>query len=217
MREMLDEKIGVLEKKIVEMSNMVINAVEESLKALRDSDYKIAHDVIDGDRYINELRWKIEAEAVSLIATQQPVVSDLREIVSILNIITELERIGDYAAGIGKIVLLYGSKAGYLKPIDTIFEMELSSVEMIKKSVLAFLSKDSVLAAEVIEKDNSIDLLKNKIYKEVLNKIADSKTVIHQGIWLLWVTHNLERIADRTTNICERAIYLSTGVMHDDY
>ena len=159
-------------------------------------------------------RFNIEDKCIQLIATQKPVATDLRIIVAILNIVTELERIGDYAEGIAKVVILIGDEPP-LKPLIDIPRMSEITIEMIHDSLKSFIEDDAKAATQVVSMDSVVDSLYEQVFRELLTfMMADPKT-INRATRLIWVAHNLERAADRATNICERVVYIVTGKMEE--
>jgi phosphate transport system protein len=199
---------------VVIMGGMVGKAITDSVEALKKRDLVRAHQIMADDAKINEKRFAIENKCIELIASQQPVASDLRVIVAILNIVTELERIGDYAEGISKIVIMIGDEPP-LKPLIDIPRMSEITVEMIGDSLKAFMDGDIKAAIRVASMDSVVDSLYDQVYRELLTfMMADPKT-INRATHLMWVAHNLERAADRATNICERVVYTVSGKMEE--
>jgi len=171
-----------------------------------------AQRVVDEDRRINRLRYRIEDDAVHIIAMQQPIARDLRLIVAVLSVLPELERIGDYCAGIAKIVLLHEDRP-LLKPLVDVPRMALICREMLRDAIDAFISRDAEKAAAVARRDDEVDRLYDQIYRELLTFMLNDPRTIDRATWLIWVAHNLERIADRVQNVCERTVYEVTGTM----
>jgi phosphate transport system protein len=196
------------------MGSMVEKAVNTSIKALKERDIDMAQKLIDDDEFINRKRFEIEEKCIRLIATQQPLAVDLRTIISVLNILTELERIGDYAAGIAKIVLMIGCEE-HLKPLIDIPRMADKTVSMLQRSLDAFIKHDAAAAKKVIAEDDDVDNLYDQIFRELLTFMMEDPKTITRATRLVWVAHNLERSADRVTNICERIIYIVTGKMEE--
>jgi phosphate transport system protein len=194
------------------MGSMVEKQIDRSMAALKALDAEAARQVIAGDDEIDRLRFEIEEHTVHLIATQQPMASDLRVLVAALNIIVDMERMGDHAEGIAKIVLLHGEMP-LLKPLVDLPRMAETGTHMLRRALDAFVERDSALAAELMAKDDEVDHLYNQVYRELLTYMLNDPRTIDRATWLLWVAHNLERIADRATNICERVIFLATGHM----
>jgi phosphate transport system protein len=203
-----------VEEDVVTMGDMVAKAIDRSIKALQKRDLTLAHQIIADDTKINEQRFSIEDKCVGLIATQQPMANDLRIIVAVLSIIVELERIGDYAEGIAKIVVMIGDEAP-LKPLIDIPRMGDITLEMINASLKSFVTRDVELAMKVVSLDSVVDGLYDQVFRELLTfMMVDPKTT-NRATRLIWVAHNLERAADRATNICERVVFTVTGKMEE--
>ena len=212
VRKAFEEALQNLQDEVLVLSSMVEQALVNSVEILKRQDLEAAQQLIANDRFINEKRFAIENECLVLIATQQPMASDLRTLAAILEIITELERIGDYAKGIAKICSMIG-KQPLLKPLIDVPRMAAKATAMLHRALDAFVRRDVALARAIPKEDDEVDALYNQIYRELLTFImADPKT-IDQATHLLWVAHNLERAADRVTNICERVIFTVTGEM----
>ncbi len=203
-----------VEEDILTMGGLVVKAIDRSIEALKDRNSTLAHQIIANDSQINRQRFSIEEKCIGLIATQQPMASDLRIIVAVLNIITELERIGDYAEGIAKIVIMIGDEPP-LKPLIDIPRMGEIIVDMINKSLESFVKRDVDLAMRVVSLDSVVDGLYDQVFRELLTfMMVDPKTT-NRATRLIWVAHNLERAADRATNICERVVFTVTGKMEE--
>jgi len=203
-----------VEEDVLKMGNMVVKAIERAIEALKKRDLTLAHQIIADDTQINEQRFSIEEKCIGLIATQQPIASDLRIIVAVLNIITELERIGDYAEGIAKIVIMIGDEPP-LKPLIDIPRMAEITLEMINTSLQSFVTRDVDLAKKAVSLDSVVDGLYDQVFRELLTfMMVDPKTT-NRATRLIWVAHNLERAADRATNISERVVFTVTGKMEE--
>jgi phosphate transport system protein len=203
-----------IEEDLLAMGNKVVKAIDRSIEALQKRDLTLAHQIIADDAQINEQRFSIEDKCIELIATQQPMASDLRIIVAVLSIITELERIGDYAEGIAKIVVMIGDEAP-LKPLIDIPRMGEITLEMINTSLQSFVRRDVNLAKKAVSLDSVVDGLYDQVFRELLTfMMVDPKTT-NRATRLIWVAHNLERAADRATNICERVVFTVTGKMEE--
>lgn len=213
-RAALDDGLVSLQRQLRTLASMVDVAIERSIRALERLDRPAAQQVIADDRRINELRYAVEDDAVHLIAMQQPMAGDLRLIVSVLSLLPELERIGDYCAGIAKIVLLHEDRP-LLKPLVDVPRMAAACREMLRDAVDAFISRDAVKAREVALRDDDVDRLYDQVYRELLTFMLNDPRTIDRATWLIWVAHNLERIADRVQNICERTVYDKTGKMSE--
>jgi phosphate transport system protein len=196
------------------MGSMVDKALSKSVAALKKRDLKQAQEVIDNDLMINRKRYEIEESCVELIATQQPMASDLRAIISVLSIVSDLERIGDHAEGIAKIVIMIGDEPP-LKPLIDIPRMVEKTVDMLRRSLDAFVSRDSEAAKTIATEDDEVDHLYTQVFRELLTFMAENPKSITRATRLIWVAHNLERSADRVTNICERVVFTVTGKMEE--
>lgn len=196
------------------MASLVDVAIERSVEALRRLDRGLADRIIADDREINELRFAVEERAIQLIAMQQPIASDLRLVVAVLNVIVELERMGDYCAGIARIVLLHEDRP-LLKPLIDVPRMAGLVRELLRDAVDAFIARDAGQAESVARRDDEVDRLYEQIYRDLLTFMLNDPRTIDRATWLIWVAHNLERIGDRTQNICERTVYEVTGVMRE--
>ncbi len=213
-RALFDRKLTDLRDNILYLGGMVETAIEMSIQALREQDEDLARQVIAGDEEINDRRYDIEEQCVRLIATQQPAAGDLRAIVAAIHIVTELERMGDHASGIAELAIRLADQP-HLKPLIDVPRMAEIDRGMIRASLDAYFKRDPALALETAKRDAEIDGLDDQVYRELLTYMLSDPTTITRATYLLWVTHNLERIADRVTNICERVIYMCTGKIEE--
>ncbi len=213
-RAVLDRGIEQLKLDLRRMASLVDLAIERSVSALARVDALGAQQVIAADRDINELRFAIEDTAVRLIAMQQPIAGDLRFIIAVLMVVGELERMGDYCVGIGKVVLMHEERP-LLKPLVDIPRMAMLVRSGLRQAVDALLTKNAALAEAIAAQDDEVDRLYDQIYRELLTYMLSDPTTMDRATWLLWVAHNLERIGDRIQNICERTVYEATGVMRE--
>lgn len=213
-RAALDEGLVSLQRQLRTLAGLVDVSIERSIRALERLDRDEAERVISEDGHINDLRFKIEDDAVHLIAMQQPIASDLRLIIGVLSVVPELERIGDYCAGIAKIVLLHREQP-LLKPLVDIPRMAEACREMLRDAVDAFVGRDAEKARAVALRDDVVDRLYEQVYRELLTFMLNDPRTIDRATWLIWVAHNLERIGDRVQNICERTVYEVSGVMRE--
>ena len=213
-RTTFHQHLREVEEDVLTMGKMVAKAIDRAIEALRKRDLTLAHQIIADDAQINKQRFDIEDKCIGLIATQQPMASDLRLIVAILNIIVEMERIGDCAEGIAKIVIMIGDEPP-LKPLIDIPRMGEITIEMINDSLQSFVARDVEMAMRVITLDSVVDDLYDQVFRELLTfMMVDPKTT-NRATRLIWVAHNLERAADRATNICERVVFTVTGRMEE--
>lgn len=208
------KKLKEIQDDILVMGSMVEKAIARSIEALKKRDLDMAHQVIADDRKINEKRFNTEEKCIQLIATQQPMASDLRTIVCVLNIISELERIGDHAEGIAKIVVMIGDEPP-LKPLIDLPRMAEKTTEMLRRSLDAFVNRDVEAARQIAAEDDEVDHLYDQVFRELLTFMVEDPRTITRATRLIWVTHNLERSADRVTNICERVVFVVTGKMEE--
>ncbi len=211
-RVTLDREIRRLQDETLALESMVAEAVTASVRQLKQKDLEGSRNLVAGDREINARRFAIEADVLALIATQQPAAVDLRTLAAILEIVTELERIGDYAKGIARINLMIGEKP-FVKPIIDLPLMAAKSMEMLREALDAFVRRDAERARAIPSRDDEIDALYNQVYHELIALVMADHRAIDQANYLLWVAHNLERSADRVTNICERVVFMVTGEM----
>jgi phosphate transport system protein len=210
IRKTFENELQQVKDDILVLGSMVEQSILDSVEALKKRDLKAAEDILAADREINKKRFEIESQLMILIATQQPMAHDLRLLASSMEIISELERMGDYAKGIANINLRMGDQP-LLKPLIDVPRMAQKDVDMLHRSLTAFINEDIETARSLPKEDDEVDALYNQIYRELMTiVIADPKT-IERANWLLWVAHNLERVADRVTNICERTIFIATG------
>lgn len=212
--ETFEKLLREIKDELLVMGNMVEQALGRSIEALKKRDLNLGHQIIADDTKINEKRFNIEKKSIELIATQQPGISELNGIAGILNIIIELERIGDYAAGIAKIVILIGDEPP-LKPLIDIPRMSDITIEMVHNSLKALMENDSKVALQVIGMDEVVDSIYDQIFRELLTFMMTDPKTINRATRLIWVAHNIERAADRATNICERVVFTVTGKMEE--
>src|SRR5512139_3049482 len=210
LRKTFEREIQQVKDDVLLLGSMVEQAILSTVDALKKRDLKASQQILDADKLINKKRFDIEHKLMILIATQQPMAHDLRLLASCMEVISELERMGDYAKGIANINIRMGD-APLLKPLIDIPRMAQKDVDMLHRALTAFVNEDVEAAQSLPIEDDEVDALYNQIYRELMTFIiADPKT-IEQANWLLWVAHNLERFADRVTNICERTIFIATG------
>lgn len=210
MRTAFEQHLNKLQNELFSMADMVTKAINRSVTALREKDIETARQVRQEDIHINNIRWGIEEQCIQLMATQQPVATDLREIIAVLNIITELERIGDYADGIAKIVIKLGDQPP-VKPYIDIPRMAELATSMIHQSLKAYTDRDAKSAYRITDQDDKVDDLYHQVLRELISIMIENPKTITSCTYLIWAAHNLERIGDRVTNICERIIFLVTG------
>jgi phosphate transport system protein len=210
-RRLFDQHLRELQDHVLAMGSMVETALFRSMEALKNRDIALANQVIADDRLIDHKRYDIEEECIDLIVTQQPMASDLRIIIAVLNIIVDLERIGDHAEGIGKITIMIGDEPP-LKPLIDLPRMAELTGSMLRRVLEAFINHDAETAQKICAEDDAIDNLYDQVFRELLTFMAEDPRTVTRATRLIWVAHNLERSADRVTNIGERIIYVVTGV-----
>ena len=209
-RETLDTKIRELNDAIIELASIVEKAILGSVTALAERDITTAKAIYEGDKTINEKRFELERQALIIVATQQPMATDLRMLSSIIDIAGELERIGDYAKGIARIAMRLGDQPP-LRQLINIPKMAEMTADMLHRAISAFVSLDEEAGMSIPREDDQIDILYNLDYQELLELMIDDRDNIDQATFHLWVAHNLERAADRVTNICERTVFTTSG------
>jgi phosphate transport system protein len=210
----LDRELTALRDNVLRLSTLVDSAIERSVQALKDQDVELARQVMADDLKVNDMRFEIEANCYRLLATQQPTARDLRSIVTAIHIVVELERIGDHAEGIAKTAIEL-AKEPMLKPLIDVPRMAQISREMMHDSLNAYLDWNAEQAGQIAQRDDEVDQLNDQVYRELLTFMLQDTRNINRATHLLWVSHNLERIADRITNICERVIFMVTGEMQE--
>ncbi len=212
MRENFERELRRLHDDVLTLGSMVEGMIKDSVETLKRRDFNSSRRLIDYDRQVNQRRFAIEHDTLTLIATQQPMAGDMRTLAAILNIATELERMGDYAKGIAQINLMIGDEP-LIKPLVDIPRMADKSCDMLRRALDAFDRRDIELAAAIPVEDDIVDNLYTQVQNELLLIIMAGPAKMNQANYLLWAAHNLERMADRVVNICERVIYTVTGQM----
>lgn len=210
LRKTFEQSLQQLQNDLLVLGTWVENALAQAVVVLKQQDTDGARALIAADRQIDVKRYDIEARALMLIATQQPMAGDMRSLAATLFIANELERIGDYAKGIARITIRIGS-APLIKPLIDIPRMSVIGVDILHRSLQAFVYRDAVEARRIINSDDDVDALYAQVYRELITLVLAKPADIEQANLLLWAAHNLERAADRVTNICERVIYSVTG------
>jgi phosphate transport system protein len=214
IRETFNRELNELQDNVLIMGSMVEKAVARSVDALKNRALGLAEQVVGDDEIINQKRFEIEEDCVRLIATQQPMAGDLRTILSVLSIVTDLERMGDYAAGIAEITLLLRDDPS-IKPLVDIPRMSAIGIDMLHESLKAFVDKDANKAREIATRDDEVDSLYNKVLSKCITAMVEDPNTVPVATRIIWVAHKLERISDRVTNICERVIFTITGKMEE--
>ena len=210
LRSDYERDLSSLEADLAEMAAHVEQATRRALNALETQDLELAQQIIDEDDHIDRLQDNLENKCVGMLATQQPTAIDLRQVMSAVHIAVELERMGDYAEGIAKICLRIGDQP-LLKPLIDIPRMADLALIMLRESLEAYSSRDEWQARKICQDDDAVDDLYDQIYRELLTYMLQDPRNIERATYLLWVAHDLERIADRATNIAERVMWLVSG------
>jgi len=214
VRETFEGQLAKLKDKLVYMSQRVDAAIDQALQSLINQDTALADKVISEDEQINQIQRELEEESLTLIATQQPMASDLRTILAVSHIAYELERIGDHAEGIARIARRLAGQPP-LKPYIDIPRMAAIGRELLQKQIKAFMAGDEAAARQLGRRDEEVDNLYDQVFRELLVFMMDDPRTITRATYLLWVAHNLERIADRTTNIGERVVFVTRGSIEE--
>lgn len=213
-RQTFERELEHLQDEVLILGSMTEKAITRSVEALNKRDRETARQIIADDLKINRKRFEIEEGCIQLVATQQPMAGDLRTIVAVLHIIVDLERMADHAEGIARITLMISNEP-LLKPLIDVPRMAEKGVSMLRRSLEAFVNRDAEAARRICDEDDEVDGLYDQVYRELLTYMIADPTTINRATSLLWVAHNLERIADRVTNVCERVVYMVTGRMEE--
>ena len=213
-RETYQRHLRELQDEVLIIGSMVEKALDRSMQALKQRDLELAKQVIADDKNLNSKRFEIEERVINLICTQAPMASDLRVMVAALSIVTDLERMGDHAAGNAKIAIMIGDEPP-LKPLIDLPRMNEKTIDMLHRSLDAFINHDADAARKIVLEDDEIDDLKNQLFRELFTFMLEDPRTITRATRLIWVGHNIERTADRVTNICERVVFMVTGRMEE--
>ena len=214
IRKTFEHELQEVKDDILVLGSMVEEAILASVDSLKKRDIQAARNILIADRDINKKRFEIENKLMILIATQQPMAHDLRLLASSMEIISELERMGDYAKGIANINIRMGDQP-LLKPLIDVPRMAQKDVDMLHRALTAFVEEDIEAAQQIPMEDDEVDALYNQVYRELMTFVISDPKAIERANWLLWVAHNLERVADRVTNICERTVFIATGELKE--
>jgi phosphate transport system protein len=213
-RSVFDRQLNELQSQILQISSLVATQAQDAVKALEKHDMSIAHRVDKFDATINQMRYEVEEKSYTLLALQQPNARDMRRIVASVSVVTNLERMGDHAAGIARLGLRMENLPSicYVPELTGMVDL---SVKNLADAMHSLTSEDAVLARAVVRRDQEIDDLHEAIYAHMIEQMTQDPDSIECATMLLWVSHNLERYADRISNICERIVYLVTGNLHE--
>lgn len=210
LRKAFNQEIHETKDEILVLGSMVEQAIHASVDALKSHSMRRSQQVIERDAAINAKRFEIEMRVINIIAMQQPAAHDLRVLASILEITGELERIGDYAKGIAMICIRIGNQPA-IKHLGDLALMAELSMSMLHRSLTAFAEEDAVTARAIPDEDDAVDNLYLQFYRVMITYVLENATNIDEVNYLMWAAHNLERAADRVSNICERTIFIATG------
>ena len=213
-RGRLDRELAQIQEEILRLGDMVEQAIQQSVQALKKRDVALARQIIHQDQDINALRYTIEEQCLTVIATQQPVAIDLRTIVAAIHIAVEMERMADHAAGIAQLTIRMAGEP-LLKPLIDVPRMADIACAMLHASLDAFLNRDPEAARAVAARDDEMDKLDDQVFRELLTYMLQDPRNINRATFLLWVAHNLERIGDRVTNVSERVVFMITGKLEE--
>ena len=208
-RSILDQEFQQITQNILKMTSMIDEGIDKAITALKSRDIQMAQNVINNDEQVNHLRYQIEAECLRVLATQNPMATDLRRVVASMHISNELERIGDHATGIARLVERMENE-DEIDSLHKLPKMAKRAREMLNESVQAFVTANNEAAEAMIKRDDKLDKQYNNLVRESLEEMRDDD-YIRRATFLIWVGHNLERIGDRSINISERVIFMSTG------
>ena len=213
-RELFHRELSDLQDEVLVLGSMTEKAILDAMESLRDGDLRWSQRIVEDDRNINARRFAIEERVIFVIGSQQPMATDLRSLVSMLFIVTDLERMADHAEGIARINTLMGEEP-LPRRLGYIPAMADRAVQMLRDSLKAYIEHDVEAARRICEADDEVDRLQDSVYAECIRQMVEDPSSIQRHTYLLWTSHNLERIADRCTNICERVIYLVTGKIEE--
>lgn len=213
-RETYQKNLREVQDEVLVMGSMIEKALERSMQSLKERNLELAKKVLEDDKDVDNKRFEIEQKIMELICTQAPMASDLRILLAALNIIVDLERMGDHAAGNAKIAIMIGNEPP-LKPLIDLPRMTEKTISMLQRSLDAFIRHDAEAARQIVHEDDEIDNLYDQVFRELLTFMMEDPRTITRATRLIWVAHNLERTGDRATNICERVVFMVTGKMEE--
>jgi phosphate transport system protein len=213
-RAALVRELQRMQDDLLRLGTMVDQAIESAMRSLERREQPLAQAVVVGDGAVNALRFRIEEDALTLIATQQPAAVDLRVVMAAFSIVSDLERMGDHAAGIARTVLRMGDEP-LLKPLIDLPRMAEICRGMLRQSLQAFVDRDAEAARRIARQDDVIDGLYQQVFRELLSFMVEDPRTTTRALYLLFSAHNLERIGDRITNVVERIIFMTSGEMRE--
>jgi phosphate transport system protein len=213
-RDLFNAELRQLQDDVLVLGSMTEKAILDAMESLRDGDTEWSRKIIEDDHRINAKRFEIEDRTMFVIASQQPMATDLRSLTSVLYIITDLERMADHAEGIARINLMLDAEP-LPRRLGYIPAMADRAVAMLRDSLKAYIDHDVDMARQICDADDEVDRLQDSVYEESIKAMIADPTSIQRNTYLIWCAHNLERIADRCTNICERVVFTATGLMQE--
>jgi len=213
-RVTLERELQSVQDNLLRIGGLVDQAIERAMRSLERRDGRLAQEIVAGDAEVNALRFRIEEDCLTLIATQQPAAGDLRIVMATFSIVSDLERMADHAAGIARTVLRMGDEP-LLKPLIDMPRMAEVCRQMLRESLQAFVDRDVEAAGRIARQDDVIDGLYQQVFRELLSFMVEDPRTTSRALYLLFSAHNLERIGDRITNIVERIIFMSSGEMRE--
>lgn len=213
-RSILDRDLHAVQDNLLRMGDLIDHSVERAMVALENRDVALARQIVLNDAQVNTLRFKVEEECLTLLATQQPAARDLRAVVAAMIIASELERMGDYAAGIAKTIIRMGEEP-LAKPLIDLPHMAMECRAMLRAALDAYVAVDAEAARRVAHRDDILDEFYNQIFRDLLAVILHDPSTTSRALYLLFSAHNLERIGDRVVNIVERVIFMTSGELKE--
>ena len=209
-------KVNTINRELVTMASLVEKQIYESMISLKNNDIQLANKIINNDDQVDEMQKIIDEQCIKFIASEQPLATDLRKIMAASKIVTDLERMADYAVDICKLTKKIGANINlFKKSLETLWDMEKKVRDMIGLAIDAYIKNDDDMAYEVCKKDDEIDSFYKSLFAEFVDKMKDDESLTEKGINLLFVIRYLERIGDRVTNICESTVYTKSGAYVD--
>ena len=200
-------QLAAVRSHTLELGGLTVTALERVIGALQEDDRPVAQEIAAADDIIDQLHSRIQREAIVILAMQQPTARDLRAITAAMMIAGELERIGDYVTGIAKLICRELREPA-LPPAHDLYRMARGARRMLQRSLDAYATQDAVLARRIWHDDPAVDTLQQRLYNDLLLSMSSRPDTLTRATHLLWTVHNLERVADRATNICEQIIFM---------
>ena len=215
IRTTFDRDLQTVQDEMLALGTIIEEALIESVTSLKARDFERSRALILQDHEINQKRFEIEQEVIELITNHQLMASDSRMLAAILELTSELERIGDYAKGIAKINLQIGQEELIMPSLSDITQMAEKARAMLHRGLEAFIQGDVEAARAIPQEDEAVDAHYEQLYRKLITYIMEDPRSIEQANYLLWAAHDLERAADRVTNLCERVIFTVTGELEE--